>query len=65
VRERIEERLAALRKEHETGVRVLAELEARQAELQQTLLRIAGAAQVLEELLGDGADAPPVRAAAG
>ena len=52
MREQIEERLAALRQEFEAGRRMLAELEARQAELQQTLLRIGGAVQVLEELLG-------------
>lgn len=51
MREQIEQRLTALRSEHETGVRMLAELEDRRAELQQTLLRIGGAVQVLEELL--------------
>jgi len=57
VREQIEARLAELRKEHEAGRRMLAELEARQMELQETLLRIGGAAQVLEELLaGAGGD---------
>jgi hypothetical protein len=52
VRKQIEERLAALRQEFEAGRRMLGELEARQSELQQTLLRIGGAVQVLEELLG-------------
>ena len=52
MREQIEERLAALRQEFEAGRRMLGELDARQAELQQTLLRIGGAVQVLEELLG-------------
>jgi hypothetical protein len=62
VREQIEERLAALRQEYEAGGRMLADLEARRVELQQTLLRIGGAVQVLEELLGsEEADAgePP------
>jgi hypothetical protein len=57
VRKQIEERLATLRQEYDAGRRMLAELEARQAELQQTLLRIGGAVQVLEELLGG--DDPP------
>ena len=39
---------------------MLAELEAEQANLQQTLLRVSGAIQVLEELL----DAPPEAGAA-
>ena len=73
MREQIEQRLTALRSEHETGVRMLAELEGRRAELQQTLLRIGGAMQVLEELLtagpgdpaeGDGAEAPAFAGAA-
>jgi hypothetical protein len=51
MREQIEERLAALRQEFEAGRRMLADLETRQVELQQTLLRIGGAVQVLEELL--------------
>lgn len=58
MREQIEQRLTALRSEHETGVRMMAELEARRAELQQTLLRIGGAVQVLEELLGTGSAEP-------
>jgi hypothetical protein len=58
MREQIEQRLTALRSEHETGLRMMAELEARRAELQQTLLRIGGAMQVLEELLGTGSAEP-------
>jgi hypothetical protein len=68
MREQVEERLAALRQEFEAGRRMLADLEVRQAELQQTLLRIGGAVQVLEELLGgeeaEGED-PPVDETAG
>jgi hypothetical protein len=59
MREQIEERLAALRQEFEAGRRMLADLEARQVELQQTLLRIGGAVQVLEELLGTPEPAGP------
>ena len=44
-------RLRALRQEYETGQKMLAELEAKEADLRQTLLRISGAIQVLEELL--------------
>jgi hypothetical protein len=70
VREQVEERLTGLRQEFEAGRRMLADLEARQVELQQTLLRIGGAVQVLEELLaadapeGEGAPAPSEDAAA-
>jgi len=49
-------RLKALSQEYEAGRKMLADLEARQLELQQTLLRIGGAIQVLEELLA--ADQP-------
>ena len=66
------ERLAELRKEHEAGRRMLADLQARQLELQETLLRIGGAVQVLEELLGpdrpedgDGAQQPSAHGANG
>lgn len=47
----LEQRLNELRTEYETGQHLLAELEAKRANLQQTLLRISGAIQVLEELL--------------
>lgn len=49
----VHQRLEELRSEFEAGQRMLAELDARRAELQQTLLRIGGAVQVLEELLGN------------
>jgi prefoldin subunit 5 len=49
--QRLEQRLKALRDELETGQKMLADVEARRAELQQTILRISGAVQVLEELL--------------
>jgi hypothetical protein len=63
MRAEVERRLGELRSELETGRTMLAELDARRAELQQTLLRIGGAVQVLEELLGsEEADTgePPV-----
>lgn len=47
----IEKRLHELKTEYESGQKMLVDLEKRQAELQQTLLRISGAIQVLEELL--------------
>jgi len=49
--QRLEQRLKALRQELETGQKMVADLEARRLELQQTILRITGAIQVLEELL--------------
>jgi hypothetical protein len=47
----MQRRLAELRSEYESGQSMLADLEARHAALRQTLLRINGAIQVLEELL--------------
>lgn len=47
----IEQRLQSLRAEHEKGLQALADLESRQRQLRDTLLRISGAIQVLEELL--------------
>jgi hypothetical protein len=64
MREQLAERLQALRQEYQTGQTMLAELEAKQLDLRQTLLRIAGAIQVLEELLAD-AEAPGPGLAAG
>ncbi len=48
--DRIAQRLAALIQEYEAGQRVLAELEAKQKQVQQTMLRIEGAIEVLKEL---------------
>jgi predicted nucleic acid-binding Zn-ribbon protein len=61
MQEQLQQRLASLREEFAAGQKVLAELENRQADLRQTLLRISGAIQVLEEVLQSevrGAAAP-------
>ncbi len=47
---RIAQRLASLVAEYEAGQRVLVELEAKQKQVQQTMLRIEGAIEVLKEL---------------
>jgi predicted nuclease with TOPRIM domain len=56
VRERLQARLRELKQELETGQAQLQELEQRSARLRETLLRISGAVQVLEEELAR--DAP-------
>lgn len=57
MKERLANRLAQLQSEFESGQKVLADLDARKAELQATLLRISGAIQVLQELMdGEAAD---------
>jgi hypothetical protein len=53
MRRRLEQRLQELKAEFETGQKMLAELEQKRANLEQTILRISGAIQVLEELLAD------------
>jgi hypothetical protein len=57
LRAQLEERLIALRGELVVGRQLLADLQARQAEVLDTLLRIDGAISVLEEEL---AEAPEV-----
>lgn len=47
----MEKRLEELRREFKTGEAQLEELDRRRAQLRDTLLRISGAIQVLEELL--------------
>ncbi len=47
----LECRLQALKAEFESGQKIMTDLETKQANLHDTLLRIAGAIQVLEELL--------------
>ncbi len=51
MQEQLEQRLKELKPEFEIGQKTLADLDARQANLRETLLRISGAIQVLEEEL--------------
>lgn len=53
-RRRLEGRLGELRAELDRGRRMLAELEARGELLRDSVTRIAGAVQVLEEMVGEG-----------
>jgi hypothetical protein len=53
MQEQMESRLEALNKELETGRFALEKVEQQRTNLQQMTLRIAGAIQVLEELLAD------------
>lgn len=52
MRKQLEERLQSLKSEFAVGQQKLADLEAQAAALRNTLLRISGAIQVLEEELG-------------
>jgi prefoldin subunit 5 len=58
MRERLEQRLQELRAEYESGQKMLADLEARQEELRNTLMRISGAILVLEEELERESQSP-------
>ena len=51
MREKLEKRLAALKSEFEAGQKLLADIEAKRANVMDTVVRISGAIQVLEELL--------------
>ena len=53
MKEQLEQRLEELKAEFESGQKMLADLEARQANLRDSLLRISGAIQVLEEELAE------------
>lgn len=58
---KLEQRLAQLRNEYESGQRMLLDLEEKQRTLRETLLRISGAIQVLEEELdGISNEMPPI-----
>ena len=52
MKEQLEARLAELQRDFDLGERQLRDVEAQQAQLRDTLLRISGAIQVLRELLG-------------
>jgi hypothetical protein len=56
----LQKRLQSLRGEFESGQKVLADLEAKQTNVRETLLRISGAIQVLEEMLAAQGDADVV-----
>jgi hypothetical protein len=58
MREQMEDRLHTLQAEFKAGQEMLAELDAKQAHLRSSLLRISGAMQVLEELLSQRASVP-------
>jgi uncharacterized coiled-coil protein SlyX len=58
MREQLEQRITELEAEQEKGQHMLADLDTRRAELQQTLLRISGAIQVLGELLSGSRPSP-------
>ena len=51
MRDQLEHRLKTLKTELEAGEKMLADLDAKRANLRETLLRISGAIQVLEEEL--------------
>lgn len=53
MQEQLQSRLEELKKDFDTGQARLRDLELQQVQLRETLLRISGAIQVLEELLGD------------
>lgn len=57
MKDQLTQRLQQLKSEFEAGQKMLADLEQKKANLEQTLLRISGAIQVLEELL-ESEDAP-------
>ncbi|MEK7728897.1 MAG: hypothetical protein AAB354_10820 [candidate division KSB1 bacterium] len=60
MKEKLEQRLKELKAEYESGQRIMADLMAKQASLRETLFRISGAIQVLEEELAqeNGATRP-------
>jgi hypothetical protein len=61
----LEQRLVELRKEFKLGTAQLEVLDQQRAQLRDTLLRISGAMQVVEELLSQQAETPASIEAAG
>jgi hypothetical protein len=55
----MQERLVALREEHDKGLERLAALDRERERVRDTVLRISGAIQVLEELLQARVDGAP------
>lgn len=65
MREQMEQRLEELKGEYESGQKMLADLEQKKMALEQTMLRISGAIQVLEEILAADSPGAPVQVPAG
>ena len=57
MKEKLQQRLQNLKSEFEDGQKILLDLETKQANLRETLLRISGAIQVLEEMLSETTEA--------
>ena len=55
MRQQLEQRIKKLKAEFEAGQKMLAELESKQTNIRETMLRISGAIQVLEEELSNEA----------
>jgi predicted nuclease with TOPRIM domain len=53
MKERLQKRLQSLQAEYEAGQKMLADLEAKQNSVRETVLRISGAIQVIEEELAN------------
>lgn len=51
MKQELEQRLSNLKKQFESGQKVLSDIELQQANLRNSLLRISGAIQVLEDVL--------------
>lgn len=58
MRDQLDRRLKELKGEFESGQKMLAELEAKETNIRNTLLRISGAIQVLEEELSRESEHP-------
>ena len=58
MKEQLQKRLTELKQEFESGQKMLAELEEKRNSLQNTMLRISGAMQVLQEQLKPEGEAP-------
>ena len=56
MKEQLEKRLGELKTEFDAGQKMIADLESKQANLRDTLLRISGAIQILEEEIAKSAD---------
>lgn len=57
----LEQRLTTLKEEFENGHKALNEITAKQSEIRNTLLRIHGAIQVIEEELNKAFSAAPIK----